>query len=135
MHDQSDSGGIEAYVPGNLPGELTSLIDRRRELVELSTLLAETRLLTLVGPGGCGKSRLGLALAELRREDFPGGAWWVDLASVADAKLVAQHVAAALELPQMPPEPAAAAIGRRLRARARCSSSTTASSSPPRAPS
>ncbi len=65
-------------------------------LDELAARLDQTRLLSLCGPGGSGKSRLGLALAERRRGATPGGAWWVELTAVSDAALVAQVVAAAL---------------------------------------
>jgi predicted ATPase/DNA-binding CsgD family transcriptional regulator len=115
VSDHDESGGSEAQVAGNLPAQLTSLVGRGRELSELSALLAGTRLLTLTGPGGAGKSRLGLAVARAHRAQYPGGAWWVDLASLSDPDLVAQHVAAALELPELPAQAAAAAIARRVR--------------------
>jgi predicted ATPase/DNA-binding CsgD family transcriptional regulator len=114
VSDDGKSGAIEEHVAGNLPAALTRLVGRRRELAELSTLVGATRLLTLTGPGGSGKSRLGLALAEARRDEYPGGAWWIDLTTLADPDLIAQHVAATLELSQMPAEGAVDAIVRRL---------------------
>ena len=84
---------------GRLPSELSGLIGRRRELAELSALLAGTRLLTLTGPGGAGKSRLALALAEERR-DQGVGVWWADLAGAAGAGMVTQLVAGAIVPPR-----------------------------------
>ena len=115
MSEHDESGGSEAQSAGNLPAQLTSLVGRARELAELSTLLAGTRLLTLSGPGGSGKSRLGLAVSRAHRGDYAGGAWWVDLASLSDPDLVAQHVAGAFDLSPMPAQAAAAAIARRVR--------------------
>ena len=56
-------------------------------------MLAETRLLTLTGPGGCGKTRLALRMARETAGEFGNGVWWVDLASLSDPDLVAQAVA------------------------------------------
>jgi predicted ATPase/DNA-binding CsgD family transcriptional regulator len=69
---------------GNLPSGLSSFIGRRRELREVKQLLGESRLVTLTGPGGTGKTRLSLRVgAELRRA-FPGGVWFVDLTQLHD---------------------------------------------------
>jgi predicted ATPase/DNA-binding CsgD family transcriptional regulator len=83
---------------GNLPAELTSFVGRRRELTELKRLLSTTRLLTLTGAGGAGKTRLALrAAAELAR-GFPDGAWLVSLAPIDDPLLLTQAVFDALGL-------------------------------------
>ena len=74
---------------GNLPSETSSFVGRERELPEVGGLLAETRLLTLTGPGGCGKTRLALRVARGAEEDFGQGVWWVDLAPLSDPDLVA----------------------------------------------
>ena len=86
----------------NLPQELTSFIGRRREVVELRALVADTRLVTLVGAGGCGKTRLARRLgAEL--SDEPGdGVWLVELASVTDPARVAPTVASVLRVADEP---------------------------------
>jgi predicted ATPase/DNA-binding SARP family transcriptional activator len=83
-----------------LPHELTSFVGRERELAELSGALDHTRLLTLTGPGGCGKTRLALALAGRRARDFADGARLVELAPVADPALVVAELAAALGVQQ-----------------------------------
>ena len=83
---------------GNLPAEATSFVGRRRELAELRRKLATARLVSLVGPGGVGKSRLALRAATDLRRGFPGGAWWVQLAEVRDPALVPNAVLAALDL-------------------------------------
>ncbi|WP_171058070.1 ATP-binding protein [Modestobacter altitudinis] len=81
-----------------LPAERSSFVGRRAELAEVRRLLGDARLLTLVGPGGVGKTRLALrAAAELRRS-FPGGVVLADLTAVSDPSLVAQQVAAALDV-------------------------------------
>jgi predicted ATPase len=71
-------------VPNNLPDQLTSFIGRDDELREVSHLLAVTRLLTLTGAGGCGKTRLAAQVAAETLERFPDGAWWIELASVSE---------------------------------------------------
>jgi predicted ATPase/DNA-binding CsgD family transcriptional regulator len=83
---------------GNLPAEATSFIGRRRELAELREKLTATRLVTLVGPGGVGKSRLAIRLATNLERGFAGGAWLAELAEVRDAELVGNVVMAALGL-------------------------------------
>ncbi len=83
---------------GNLPAEATSFIGRRRELAELRKQLTAARLVSLVGPGGVGKTRLAIRIARDLARGFPGGAWLVELADVRDPALVANAVIAALDL-------------------------------------
>jgi predicted ATPase/class 3 adenylate cyclase len=83
-------------APNNLPVQLTSFIGRERELEESRDLLRRTRLLTLTGPGGIGKTRLALELAAVALDDFEDGAWSVELAAISDPELVAQAVASVL---------------------------------------
>ena len=87
-----------ARRPGNLPAETTSFIGRRRELAELRKKLAATRLVSLLGPGGVGKTRLALRAASELGRNFSGGAWLVELADVRDPALVGNAVMAALDL-------------------------------------
>jgi predicted ATPase/class 3 adenylate cyclase len=82
--------------PGNLPVALTSFVGREEEVAEVERLLGQTRLLTLTGPGGSGKSRLALAAADDLLPQFQDGAWSVDLAPVTDPALVPAAVANAL---------------------------------------
>ena len=63
--------------PDNLPLELSSFVGCEREIAEVKRLLEVERLLTLTGPGGCGKTRLAVAVASDLAEDFEDGAWWV----------------------------------------------------------
>src|SRR5438309_8405343 len=83
---------------GNLPAELTSFVGRREQLGEIRKKLTAARLVSLVGPGGAGKSRLALRIAADLARGFADGAWWVELAEVRDGALVANSVVAALDL-------------------------------------
>ena len=83
---------------GNLPAEATSFIGRRRELAELRKKLTAARLVSLVGPGGVGKSRLAVRMATDLGRGFSSGAWLVELAEVRDPALVGNAVMAALDL-------------------------------------
>ena len=85
-------------LPNNLPLQLTSFIGREGEISEVKGLLATTRLLTLTGSGGCGKTRLGLQVLADLVDEFPDGVWLVELAGLADPDLVVQEAAAALGL-------------------------------------
>jgi predicted ATPase/DNA-binding SARP family transcriptional activator len=98
LHRELLAGGVEAPATGgtNLPHRVTSFVGRRRELTELSAMLDRTRLLTLVGPGGCGKTRLALELADGRVEDFAAGVWLAELASIGDPELVVLQIATAV---------------------------------------
>ena len=87
-----------ARVTGNLPAELTSFVGRRGELAEVRRLLAESRLVTLTGVGGVGKTRLALRAAAGLARAFPGGVWLVRLDQLREEALVAQAVAGALGL-------------------------------------
>ncbi len=84
--------------PNNLPGQLTSFIGREHELDELQRLLASTRLLTLTGAGGTGKTRLALELAADLSGKYPDGVWLVELASVTDPQFVLRAIAAVLSV-------------------------------------
>jgi predicted ATPase/DNA-binding CsgD family transcriptional regulator len=84
--------------PGNLPAETTSFIGRWRELAELRQKLATARLVSLVGPGGVGKTRLGIRGGTDLRRRFRDGAWLVELAEVRDPALVANATLSALDL-------------------------------------
>lgn len=85
-------------TPSNLPQALNSFIGRERELHEARALLQRTRLLTLLGMGGMGKSRLSLELAATLLEDYPDGVWLVELAPLVDPARVPQALASVLGL-------------------------------------
>jgi predicted ATPase/DNA-binding SARP family transcriptional activator len=84
---------------GNLPRQLTSFVGRQRERAGVARLLGSTQLVTLTGPGGCGKTRLALEVASDALAQLPDGAWFVDLASVSDPVLVEQAAALAVGVP------------------------------------
>ena len=83
-------------LPNNLPQQVTSFIGREKEIEAIKTLLGKTRLLTLTGSGGCGKTRLSLQVAADVLENYPDGAWLIELAPLADPALVTQSVAQAI---------------------------------------
>ncbi len=78
----------------HLPQEPNSFIGREREIAELCRMLRRTRALTLCGPGGIGKTRLALRVMAATAEEFPDGAWFVELADLRQPDLVASRVAA-----------------------------------------
>lgn len=83
---------------GNLPEAVTSFVGRRREMAAARQRMTESRLVTLIGVGGVGKTRLALKVAAESRKAFRDGVWMVDLASLTDASRLAQTVLASLEV-------------------------------------
>jgi predicted ATPase/DNA-binding CsgD family transcriptional regulator len=83
---------------GNLPSHLTSFIGREEQIAEVARLLEETRILTLVGSGGCGKTRLAIEVAERVTDRYLDGVLWIDLSSLSDPALVPTSVANALKI-------------------------------------
>lgn len=92
-------------TPNNLPQQVTSFIGREPELQELSRLLPRARLLTLVGTGGIGKTRLALQLAANLVDQYPDGVWYVDLSAIDDPTQVANALARVLGLTEVPGTP------------------------------
>src|SRR5688500_4430018 len=84
---------------GNLPTELSSFVGRRLEVAEGRQLLTRSRLVTLTGPGGVGKTRLALRVAETVSRALDGGVWLVELASVSEPGNVAEAIAGSLRVP------------------------------------
>jgi class 3 adenylate cyclase len=89
----------------NLPLQPTRFIGREQEMATVRELLAGTRLLTLVGTGGCGKTRLALQVAADQVEAYPDGVWLVELASLQDSTRVAQAVATVVGVREEPGRP------------------------------
>jgi predicted ATPase/DNA-binding CsgD family transcriptional regulator len=87
-----------AHRTGNLPAETTSFVGRRQEIAQLRRTLASARLVSLVGPGGVGKTRLALRVGADLGSSIPGGAWLVELADIQDPALIANVVMASLDL-------------------------------------
>jgi predicted ATPase/DNA-binding CsgD family transcriptional regulator len=92
-------------TPNNLPAELSSFVGREPQLAELRRLLRRSRLITLTGPGGAGKTRLALHLAADILNHYPDGVWLVELASLADARLLDQTVATACRITEKSQRP------------------------------
>ncbi len=89
-------------LPNNLPEQLTSFVGRERELAELGDALEATRLLTLTGAGGCGKTRLAAQLAADSLDRFGDGVWWIDLAPLADPGAVGPALGDAVGVKPLP---------------------------------
>jgi len=95
-----------ANIPGptNLPAEVTQLIGREHELAATRELLDQTRLITLVGPGGVGKTKLALAAARAVAENSSprlGGCWLIELGTMSDPALVPSVIAATLKIEEL----------------------------------
>lgn len=113
-------------APNNLTLQLSSFIGRERELQELTRLVATSRLVTLTGTGGCGKTRLALEVASTLCGEVPSGGspadrlyrdgvWFVDLAPLSDPSLVPQRMATALGVREQPGQPLMATLNDHLR--------------------
>jgi class 3 adenylate cyclase len=89
-------------LPNNLPSQLTAFIGREKEIQEGKSLLAKSRLLTLTGSGGSGKTRLALQVAADVLEGYADGVWLVELAALSDPGLVASSVAQTLGIKEQP---------------------------------
>ncbi|MGW5518822.1 protein kinase domain-containing protein [Nocardia africana] len=95
---------LSADTEGNIPVELTSFVGRRTELTAVKSLLARSRLVTLIGIGGVGKTRLATRVATAVPRDFPDGVWLVELGQLHDGALVSGVIATAFGLrPQEKP--------------------------------
>jgi predicted ATPase/class 3 adenylate cyclase len=88
--------------PTNLPSPRSSFVGREKEIGEINELLAKSRLLTLTGPGGTGKTRLALRVAGAHLDRFSDGVFLVDFSATTDPTLVATQIAAALRVREMP---------------------------------
>ncbi len=94
-HDFPALRSLEA-TPNNLAQQVTSFVGRERELAEVTRLLGTARLITLLGAGGIGKTRLAMHVAADVMDAYPDGVWFVDLAPLSDPRLVPQAVASVI---------------------------------------
>ena len=104
-------------TPNNLPGQLTSFIGREHELIQVKQMLTTARLVTLIGAGGIGKTRLAVQVAAESLELFSDGAWHVELALISDSLLVPHAIASALNVREETGKPLLSALTDYLRAR------------------
>ncbi|HZZ87998.1 MAG TPA: winged helix-turn-helix domain-containing protein, partial [Caulobacteraceae bacterium] len=108
---------LEAEGPGNLPIEVTPLVGRASELADTLALLERARLVTLVGPGGVGKTKLALATAREASMRFADGAFLLELGALADPALTASALAACLKVEEVQDRPLLANLLAALRPR------------------
>jgi predicted ATPase len=101
----------------NLPAPRTSFVGREQDKVEVTRALSTTRMLTLTGAGGLGKTRLALEVARDLLGNYSNGVWLVELAPLSKAEVVPEAVAEALKVPERPPEPLAETLAEVLRDR------------------
>jgi len=89
----------------NLPAQLTNFIGRGKEMQVVRELIIEHRLVSLIGAGGCGKTRLAIEVAAKLVGDYEDGVWFVDLAPVTSEDLVAKEITEALKIQEVPNQP------------------------------
>lgn len=103
QHRNSPGDNRAAHFPRtNLPTPLSSFVGRTGEIAVAERLLQEGRLVTLVGAGGCGKSRLGLEVADRVAGNYPDGVWLADLAELPDGNLLVERISKTLGVPDAP---------------------------------
>jgi predicted ATPase len=93
---EDDFPALRTLHTTNLPVQTSRLVGRARELADAAEILASHRLVSLIGPGGSGKTRLGLQLAADVADEYPDGVFWVPLQAVRDPELVLPAVASAV---------------------------------------
>lgn len=94
----------------NLPTQLTSFIGREKEVAEIITLLDSSRLVTLTGSGGTGKTRLSIEVGTQELENFPNGVWMIELAPLSDPEQIIPALAQALGVLESPFSPLASLV-------------------------
>ena len=117
LRDGLQRGATAGLTRSNLPEPMNAFVGRERELVELKRLLPTTRLLTLVGVGGIGKTRLALQLGSEVVDAYRDGVWLAEFASITDSALVPTSVAQALGVRETPGVPLQHTLGAHLKAR------------------
>lgn len=104
-HHKSEGRPYGVAVPHNIPPPVTSFVGRENDRARLTELMAKSRLLTLTGAGGSGKTRLALEVAGERASTYSDGAWLVELAAISDPVRVVQAAATALNIREQPGAP------------------------------
>jgi predicted ATPase len=89
----------------NLPAQLTNFIGREKEIPIVRQLIMEHRLVSIIGAGGCGKTRLAIEVTAQLIQDFKDGVWFVDLAPITSEDLVTNEIAEVLNIPEVPNQP------------------------------
>ncbi len=97
-----------------LPAQLTNFVGREHTIGEIRQSIAGNRLVTLTGPGGVGKTRLAIRIADLCADEFDGGSWYADLAPITDPDVVSIAVVRALGLADRPGHSAGTLLGRHI---------------------
>ena len=113
----SAAAGPKSAPTSNIPVPLTSFIGRDRELKKIAELLSSSRLLTLTGPGGVGKTRLAIEAARSALKNFKDGVFWVGLAALTDENLIPQEIAQALHVREAASEALMTTLIRHLQAK------------------
>jgi len=104
-------------IPNNLPQQVTSFIGREREVREVRDLVGSARLITLLGMGGLGKTRLSLRVAADVLARFPDGVWFLNLAPIRDPALVISEAAQVLGIREEPDRPLIQTLSAAIKAR------------------
>ena len=104
-------------IPNNLPHQGTSFVGREREIDEVKATLGQARLVTLLGMGGLGKTRLSLQVAAEQLALYPDGVWFLDLSPLTDGALVAAEAARVLDVAEEPGRPMLATLSAHLKAK------------------
>ncbi|MBM3216889.1 tetratricopeptide repeat protein [Candidatus Poribacteria bacterium] len=115
-HDFPPLKSLEAFS-NNLPPQITSFIGRESDIAGIRGRLREARLLTILGPGGVGKTRLTLQVSAEVVDEYPDGVWLIELGSVSDGAFVIPCAATALSIQEDPNRPLEATLVDRLRER------------------
>jgi predicted ATPase/DNA-binding winged helix-turn-helix (wHTH) protein len=110
----SELGDRHPVIRHNLPERISSFVGRENEIAEVKRLLAQHRLVSLVGVGGIGKTRVALQIAADLFDSHPDGVWLVELGAISDPRLVAACAAQALGLPEQRGESPAESLCRHL---------------------
>jgi predicted ATPase/class 3 adenylate cyclase len=104
-------------IPNNLPHQGTSFVGREREIDEVKAMLGQARLVTLLGMGGLGKTRLSLQVAAEQLALYPDGVWFLDLSPLTDGALVAAEAARVLDVAEEPGRPMLATLSAHLKSK------------------